>query len=382
MPALCSVCVRVTSKYTCPKCQLGYCSLDCYKGHGDKCTEAFFERQVKEELSSQRATGEERRRLEQIVAQLSSLDHDDEAEEEEQEEEDEEREAERLAMLAAKADRGELTIEDLSPEEMQAFHSELKRGALGRSIEVWEPWWEKAAVFDLDGLDGEEDPFQAPAHLCCGGGREAHPSVALTLLEALYAYVHTMRVFNGEWRWEPLQAASHMLHLAKATHSKKVYEAPAECLQDVLAAAAALPGSGFGAAFDGRCLLDVAALIRRGSALRAVQEAHQILEATVEAKSSESSDGATASSLGRLRRCVKKLEFLASYACHHEEALAPLAAQAEAIEKRRAHATEGAEEIVNRKAHGGIAMPGQQDARGDDDCRGDGGIRMPGRAHG
>ena len=25
--------------------------------------------------------------------------------------------------------------------------------------------------------------------------------------QALFAYVHTLRAFNGDWRWDPLQAA-------------------------------------------------------------------------------------------------------------------------------------------------------------------------------
>merc|ERR1719324_2204931 len=75
--ALCGVCQQNQFRYTCPRCEVVYCSLPCYQRHGDKCTENFYQRQVQEELSSQRASGEEKKRLEQIVSQLNRLDADD-----------------------------------------------------------------------------------------------------------------------------------------------------------------------------------------------------------------------------------------------------------------------------------------------------------------
>ena len=35
-------CQKNFSKYTCPRCNLQYCCLDCYKKHGDRCTEGFY----------------------------------------------------------------------------------------------------------------------------------------------------------------------------------------------------------------------------------------------------------------------------------------------------------------------------------------------------
>uniref|UniRef100_A0A3Q3JUP1 Zinc finger HIT domain-containing protein 3 n=1 Tax=Monopterus albus TaxID=43700 RepID=A0A3Q3JUP1_MONAL len=34
---LCGVCSDETSKYTCPRCKIRYCSLGCYKRHKDTC---------------------------------------------------------------------------------------------------------------------------------------------------------------------------------------------------------------------------------------------------------------------------------------------------------------------------------------------------------
>jgi len=370
MPALCGVCTRSQARYTCPRCQLGYCSLECYKGHSDRCTESFYQAQVEEELRSQRATGDERRRLEQIISELSHLDEnpDEEAEEEEEELEDEEEaETRRLEELVAKAERGELCLEDLTEGEAQCFHSELKRGALGQTLGVWEPWWQRAAVVEVD-LDALDDgPLETssssraavptPAHICCAGDRKAHPAVALTALEVLYAYVHTMRAFNGDWAWDPLQAALHLLHLGSSVCSRKVYSTARECLLAALASASALPGGGFGAELDELCLGDLARLLGRGgdTQIRALREAMEMID--LAAKTVNERQANNTKAIGRLQRGAKKLEFLMSFAGHHQDDLEQLVPEVSALEsKRRAEAQEQEDE-EGRRALGGVALP-------------------------
>lgn len=34
----CTICVEVISKYKCPKCQVDYCSVSCYKAHKASCS--------------------------------------------------------------------------------------------------------------------------------------------------------------------------------------------------------------------------------------------------------------------------------------------------------------------------------------------------------
>ena len=35
-------CNQKASSYTCPRCHVRYCSLDCYKKHSAQCTEGFY----------------------------------------------------------------------------------------------------------------------------------------------------------------------------------------------------------------------------------------------------------------------------------------------------------------------------------------------------
>ena len=42
-PTVCPLCLKNQSKYTCPRCNTRYCSVDCYKSvkHKD-CSEMFY----------------------------------------------------------------------------------------------------------------------------------------------------------------------------------------------------------------------------------------------------------------------------------------------------------------------------------------------------
>ena len=35
-------CHQAAAEYTCPRCNVRYCSLDCYRGHSERCTEGFY----------------------------------------------------------------------------------------------------------------------------------------------------------------------------------------------------------------------------------------------------------------------------------------------------------------------------------------------------
>jgi len=364
MVVLCRVCQRSRSQYTCPRCEVAYCSLDCYRAHGAQCTESFYRREVEAELRARSATGEERRRLERIVLELSRLGEtpdggaDGQPDSGSDDSDDQSEGQHRLEALAERARRGELCAEDLSEEEARRFHAELKSGSLGRALGAWEPWWLRAAVVELDALDGDDGASAGPevAHLCCAGGRSANPLVAMTVLESLYAYAHAMRAFNGEWAWDPLQVASHLLHLARAVATRRVYRSAEESLQAARSAAASLPGGGPGAAFDVLCLRDVARLVARraGSAARALLEASAIVSG---ARELASSDGSSSRAVSGLLKSAKKLEFLASFAAHHEDDISSRAAEVQSVVDLHTAALELAQRAKEHRELDGIAVP-------------------------
>lgn len=55
-------------KYKCPKCHILYCGIACYQRHNQgACHESFAERNVKEELKSQRCSVKQRNKMNEIL---------------------------------------------------------------------------------------------------------------------------------------------------------------------------------------------------------------------------------------------------------------------------------------------------------------------------
>ena len=54
---LCKICDKVEgAAYQCPRCEIPYCSLTCYKSHNQTCTEGFYKDQVDKELKTKTST--------------------------------------------------------------------------------------------------------------------------------------------------------------------------------------------------------------------------------------------------------------------------------------------------------------------------------------
>ena len=49
----CSVCGINKGRYACPRCAATYCSLPCFRGHGDRCSESFFKERVQAALAEE-----------------------------------------------------------------------------------------------------------------------------------------------------------------------------------------------------------------------------------------------------------------------------------------------------------------------------------------
>ena len=157
----------------CPKCQVPYCSLLCYKNHGESCTEAFYQKKVNQVLAL-----ESKDRKDQTMSMLNrfhkksennNMEDDDEAvtEATQQEElwrllealentnEDEE-EANLEALLSpSMRERFRRTVEsgELADLVLQPWHPCLGIPALASL--PWHPWW--MPDYYYNGLDDDND---------------------------------------------------------------------------------------------------------------------------------------------------------------------------------------------------------------------------------
>lgn len=147
----------------------------------------------------------------------------------------------------------EISFEDLSASEKKAFQRAVAAGKFNRMIEPWNPWWtdplahkvsltkwgtqlvqpldeqalKEASVSNEDTLSdssGEvlsagsdipappETPLQAIKDLT---SKQPSPLLGVHLTEAIYGYCFTLRLFNGDWESDPLDAALVLLGIAK-----------------------------------------------------------------------------------------------------------------------------------------------------------------------
>ncbi|XP_016381466.1 zinc finger HIT domain-containing protein 2-like [Sinocyclocheilus rhinocerous] len=192
----CGLCLSNPSCYTCPRCNIPYCGLACYKSQNhSSCSEEFYKESVLQELKSQGVTDEEGKskmqeillRLRQsaeseggmenllrnlgddetsvtekdahaleLLSQLAEIQSSgDEKSHEVQEllaklrdiedgsDEEEADLAEKLAGLDIDSISEEELWSLLSAQEKEKFERLVKEGSIGGLVVLWSPWWER-----------------------------------------------------------------------------------------------------------------------------------------------------------------------------------------------------------------------------------------------
>jgi hypothetical protein len=232
----CQICQNNQARYTCPKCEVLYCSLDCYRQHGDSdnpsssaasssCTEAFYSQRVdqvlkleiKERKQQTRAMLNRSFHQQQLTHQQEGLIDTDSHEARFTKDE-----LVRLLTILERDDLEELDrfLADYrnGPELQIALAQSIQTGELNEYIlDPWEPWWrtqlasvrmeadidqEKADDLDSVSLKMVEAPLDERL-LNVRQFRSLRPSsqpdtdLSFNLVDILYATVWTLRLYHG-----------------------------------------------------------------------------------------------------------------------------------------------------------------------------------------
>ena len=204
---VCQVCHQCESRYTCPKCQLPYCSVACYKQHdedGTSCTESFYQNRVSTVLNYE--AKEQRKSIQQILSRshqqmLTASAHDNEKDNDVSEED--------LWRLAEALENDMTTDEDtarlLTPELRMAFERAVQNGELNEVIEPWHPWWmpelvSTAEVTDLSRSTPkktlDERLLKVPSFQTLRSGSDV-PVLTYNAVDLLYSIACTLRMYHG-----------------------------------------------------------------------------------------------------------------------------------------------------------------------------------------
>lgn len=168
--------------------------------------------------------------------------------------------------LIQKAMSGEeIKLEDLSDDEIKRFRHALVSGELSKMIEPWTPWWKKPSSRSIslspDGSqlirevttedtampypmtdqeasvneipEGPESPLPSLKQLTKA---EPSPLLAVHLVDILYSYCFTLRLYNGDWRSDPFGASSVSMSMSKVlgedAKPETVPEALTACIEE------------------------------------------------------------------------------------------------------------------------------------------------------
>ncbi|XP_019169832.1 PREDICTED: zinc finger HIT domain-containing protein 2 [Ipomoea nil] len=329
---ICRVCQKQFSLYTCPRCNTRYCSLPCYKSHSLRCTESFMRENVMEELHQSQPDEQSKQKMLGILKRLHS---EDEMESLDEDEPDFSWSESTIQKILS---GNEISLDDLTPEEQKRYQKAIASGELSKLIKPWEPWWTKqSAKYISLGQDGtqlvqpiskeESDDIESePLHDIPPGPESPLPSVsklsvatpspllAVHLVDIVYSYCFTLRIYNGDWQSDPTGSATVLLSVSsvmgEGAKPETVLEALSHCLEQTCSPALRHMG---GLQLGFRLIEDVIELLYLGGAAlvcllsdlqRLIQSAEKELKSAKQHKSERSE------MKKRLRSAERKVYFI------------------------------------------------------------------------
>ncbi|XVF12905.1 hypothetical protein REPUB_Repub08aG0160200 [Reevesia pubescens] len=284
---ICHVCQKQFSQYTCPRCNSRYCSLHCYKSHSLRCTESFMRENVVQEMRQLQPDDQTKRKMLEILKRFHSEEETDPLDEDVDDWTLSEETVQKILS------GGEVNFDDLSLEEKKRFQRAVASGELSKMIEPWDPWWLKHAARTIclsnDGTrlvqpmvnqeasvspddlgsnessgipHGPEIPLPSLRKLI---STEPSLLLAVHLIDIVYSYCFTLRVYNGDWQCDAIGSAMVVLSiscvLGQAGQPESVQEALSYCLEQTCSPAYRHMG---GLQFGLALVDDVASLLSLG----------------------------------------------------------------------------------------------------------------------
>ncbi|XP_026727079.1 zinc finger HIT domain-containing protein 2 [Trichoplusia ni] len=244
---ICGLCNDKQSKYCCPRCEIFYCSLDCYKSEKhQECSEGFYRECVNEELTSQHTDDESKNRMIDILKRMQDDDNIDINDLIEYDDDDEPGDSDDEAGVDLEERLKDLNLDDadavwnaLTQDERNEFEALLNQGDVGSILPQWVPWWmyhkEKKLVEDV-GTNDEEALKSCPQLKVVPKFEtltavKPSPAIKNNITNVLASYAFIMRYFNGEV--DPAEGIVYLLDVCANLESNTNFDDPAVALEAV-----------------------------------------------------------------------------------------------------------------------------------------------------
>ena len=239
---ICKLCFEAVAKYTCPRCNVPYCSSNCYKSElHASCSEAFYRDCFMNGLKDMESDEIEKKKMINLLHQFEQDDHQTDCTDGDDHDLDE-----RLEGLDLDKD-SDLIWSRLNTQEQEQFKMMLRSGTLGNVIEPWEPWWNnklsKKLIHEISGDDlGSEKEENSMPHILenlphvsklLPKGKQSSETIPFNIINVLYGYAYMMRMHNGEYKDSPLMCAEEVMKLC-ASINKSIFHDSTSSIHSVI----------------------------------------------------------------------------------------------------------------------------------------------------
>ncbi|XP_071557589.1 zinc finger HIT domain-containing protein 2-like [Temnothorax nylanderi] len=250
---ICELCNKRERLYTCPRCDLGYCGVECYKSdaHMD-CSESFYRQWVEEKLKSQE---NDPAAMMEILKRVHEADLGDDILEDNSDEgstsgedypldSDDEQE-----LLDLETRLQNVNFEDpnelwsaLSEAERQEFEALIKNGEAEKLLPKWVPWWtcrmERKLIqpVEEDIKDAYSD-LKYPALIdvpLFNDVQKASPCVHFNVTNVIYAYTYIALYYIGDYLNCAEEAAHVFLTICENMRDNKVFKDADSAIESVI----------------------------------------------------------------------------------------------------------------------------------------------------
>lgn len=278
---ICLVCSENQARYTCPQCQIPYCSIECFRNHtrtasstftnevsinnntyANSCSEHFFKRKVTSLMQLESIEKEEK-----AHRALNRYHHQNSSHEDLQEPlEGYDNEIDSLYELQSHLENLENNNKELSHRELAkilpsslkaVFEKDLRTGQFQADwiLTHWHPWWKRELVENGDEVERDERDLysndenlkdstgstfskilderllRVPKYESFGGGKCNDDILVCNLIDILYGTSRTLRLYHGvenASRQAPVEAATTLIStssvLAKDKRFNTIYQ--------------------------------------------------------------------------------------------------------------------------------------------------------------
>ena len=201
MGELCKFCQTGDRRFTCPRCNADYCSLQCYRSSAHlACSEQFYKECVTEELRGQEADTEDKQKMVDILHRMNNQENDEDVDSDD--DEDPLDLAERLQGIDL--DDAEETWAALTAEERRQFSELLSSGDVTSVLPDWSPWW--SVQTQVKKIREPNEPEDTSHLERCPKlvsnipdfSLKTSPVLKFGLLNILYGYAYAVKYLHGD----------------------------------------------------------------------------------------------------------------------------------------------------------------------------------------